>query len=407
MKKNNPYLLAAVLLAVAFTGCKNDEYDNKSPFDNVVYLNVSENSDTQVTTFKKTLSDLPKTFSVVLSYPAPQAVHVDVEVDPSLVETYNARHNTSWTMLDAKYYELSDSKLTIPAGKTISDVVTLKLKNLDGSGEAAYYLVKRSSAITSAASLRDNWINFPTLDKASEGSMLFNNLTAVTYEAIIRVDDFSKHSEISTIMGVENYLLLRIGDASFPRQQIQFDGSGDSAQTPGFGKFPKKDETKLLNPGEWYHIAATYSYATREVCIYVNGKLQSKGTDLGNPASTPFNLAGRAFYDLYLQDPVTYKDYKDWGNFRQFFLGKSYDDSRQLNGDITEVRVWSVARSEQEIWDNMYDVDPKTPGLIGYWKFDEGQGNVIRDWTGNGNDAVAEFDLDWPSGIEVPQINKE
>lgn len=215
----------------------------------------------------------------MLSYPAPQAVHVDVEVDPSLVETYNARHNTSWTMLDAKYYELSDSKLTIPAGKTISDVVTLKLKNLDGSGEAeelpidqtyllpvtiadvnggvaklhssatAYYLVKRSSAITSAASLRDNWINFPTLDKASEGSMLFNNLTAVTYEAIIRVDDFSKHSEISTIMGVENYLLLRIGDASFPRQQIQFDGSGDSAQTPGFGKFPKKMKRNYSIPG--------------------------------------------------------------------------------------------------------------------------------------------------------------
>ena len=40
-------LTAAALLAVAFTGCKNDEYDNKSPFDNVVYLNVSENSDTQ------------------------------------------------------------------------------------------------------------------------------------------------------------------------------------------------------------------------------------------------------------------------------------------------------------------------------------------------------------------------
>ena len=78
MKKNNLYLLAAALLAVAFTGCKNDEYDNKSPFDNVVYLNVSENSDTQVTTFKKTLPDLPKTFSVVLSYPASQAVSIGV-----------------------------------------------------------------------------------------------------------------------------------------------------------------------------------------------------------------------------------------------------------------------------------------------------------------------------------------
>ena len=275
------------------------------------------------------------------------------------------------------------------------------------SSATAYYVVKRSSAITSAASLRDNWINFPTLDKASEGSMLFNNLTAVTYEAIIRVDDFSKHSEISTVMGVENYLLLRIGDASFPRQQLQFDGSGDSAQTPGFGKFPKKDESKLLNAGEWYHIAATYDYATRKVCIYVNGKLQSEGSDLGNAAATPFNLAGRAFYDLYQQDPVTYEQYKGWGGFRQFFLGKSYDDSRQLNGDITEVRVWSVARTADEIWENMYDVDPHTTGLIGYWKFDEGQGNVIRDWTGNGNDGVAENDLEWPEGIEVPQINRE
>ena len=437
MKNTRLYLFSILSFAVAFISCKDDEYDNKSPFDNVVYLDVAENSDTQITTFKKTLTELKKEFSVVLSYPASQDVRVNVEVEPSLVDVYNARHNTSWRMLDSRYYTLSADKMTIPAGKTISDQLTLKLEDLDGStgGEelpidetylvpitishveggvstlrssaTAYYLVKRSSAITSAASLRDNWINFPTLDKASEGSMLFNNLTAVTYEAIIRVDDFSKHSEISTIMGVENYLLLRIGDASFPRQQLQFDGSGDSAQTPGFGKFPKKDEAKLLNAGEWYHIAATYSYATREVCLYVNGKLQSKGSDLGNAASTPFNLAGRAFYDLYLQDPETYKDYKDWGNFRQFFLGKSYDDSRQLNGDITEVRVWNVARNEQEIWDNMYDVDPQTPGLIGYWKFDEGAGNVIKDWTGNGNDAVAEKDLEWPEGIEVPQLNKE
>ena len=411
MKNTRLYLFSILSFAVAFISCKDDEYDNKSPFDNVVYLDVAENSDTQITTFKKTLTELKKEFSVVLSYPASQDVRVNVEVEPSLIDVYNARHNTSWRMLDSRYYTLSADKITIPAGKTISDQLNLELKDLDGStgGEelpidetylvpitishveggvstlrssaTAYYLVKRSSAITSAASLRDNWINFPTLDKASEGSMLFNNLTAVTYEAIIRVDDFSKHSEISTIMGVENYLLLRIGDASFPRQQLQFDGSGDSAQTPGFGKFPKKDEAKLLNAGEWYHIAATYSYATREVCLYVNGKLQSKGSDLGNAASTPFNLAGRAFYDLYLQDPETYKDYKDWGNFRQFFLGKSYDDSRQLNGDITEVRVWNVARNEQEIWDNMYDVDPQTPGLIGYWKFDEGAGNVIKDWT--------------------------
>ena len=250
MKNTRLYLFSILSFAVAFISCKDDEYDNKSPFDNVVYLDVAENSDTQITTFKKTLTELKKEFSVVLSYPASQDVRVNVEVEPSLIDVYNARHNTSWRMLDSRYYTLSADKITIPAGKTISDQLNLELKDLDGStgGEelpidetylvpitishveggvstlrssaTAYYLVKRSSAITSAASLRDNWINFPTLDKASEGSMLFNNLTAVTYEAIIRVDDFSKHSEISTIMGVENYLLLRIGDASFPRQQL-------------------------------------------------------------------------------------------------------------------------------------------------------------------------------------------
>ena len=429
-------IITLFVLLGALTACERYDADDHK-FGNVVYLDVAQTSPVQLATFSNNRATYDCTLQAALAYPADGDVQVSLEVDPSLVAAYNARYGTAWPMLDAKYYALSTETATIAAGRTVSEVVTLQLKELMGEGEeqtgalpldetylvpvrisgatmdvlrgsdVAYYVVKRSSAITSAASLRDNWINFPTLDKAGPQSDLFNNLTAVTYEAIIRVDDFSKHSEISTIMGVENYLLLRIGDAAFPRQQLQFDGTGDAAATPGFGKFPKKDESKLLNAGEWYHVAATYSYATREVCIYVNGKLQSRGTDLGNPASTPFNLAGRAFYDLYLQDPVKYEQYKGWGNFRQFFLGKSYDDTRQLNGDITEVRVWNVARTEQEIWENMYDVDPQTPGLIGYWKFDEGEGNVIHDWTGNGNDGVAEFDLEWPSGIEVPQLNKE
>lgn len=40
---------------------------------------------------------------------------------------------------------------------------------LHGS-DVAYYVVKRSSAITVAAQLTDNWIEFPTLDKYSESS---------------------------------------------------------------------------------------------------------------------------------------------------------------------------------------------------------------------------------------------
>lgn len=241
--------------------------------------------------------------------------------------------------------------------------------------------MRRQSALTTAARLVDNWFEFPTLDKKGPQSDVFNGLTAVTYEAIIRIIDFKKHPDISSVMGVEQYLLLRIGDADLNRQQLQFDGSGDGA---GFGKFPDKDNTKILLDNEWYHVACTFDQKTRQVRIYVNGKLQSAADEVGSTTPSPINLAMRALYDA---DPETNKKLKE---AYQFFIGRSYDDNRQLNGDIAEVRVWNVARTEEEIWTNMYEVDPATPGLIGYWKF---------NWSGYvDEDAAVEYIDPWQNG---------
>ena len=96
-------------------------------------------------------------------------------------------------------------RVTIPAGKTASDAVTLHLQELLGEGEdqtgaltldatyllpvtitnasvptldsssTVWYVIKRSSNITTAAQLTDNWINFPTLDKDTEQAMALNN----------------------------------------------------------------------------------------------------------------------------------------------------------------------------------------------------------------------------------------
>ena len=81
--------------------------------------------------------------------------------------------------------------------------------------------------------------------------------------------------------------------------------------------------------------------------------------------------------------------------------------SRMLDGEICEVRVWSVVRTREEIYRNMYDVDPQTPGLCAYWKFNEGQGDTVKDWTGHGNDAVSHSPATWPTGIEGPVKNKD
>ena len=443
-------LLACIGMVAVQTACTNYDADDHK-FGNVVYLDVAETSEVQAATIKNTLDVFDRTFAATLAYPSDQDVTLSVTVDPSLVERYNARYGTAWPMLDAKYYALSAETATIAAGKTTSETLTLRLQNLLGEGaeqtgalpldetylvpvtiaqssvptlptsSTVYYVVKRSSNITVAAQLGEgNWINFPTLDTYGTNSQAWNGLTAVTYEALIYIDQFATSTvtsdgntnavNISSVMGVEQYLLLRIGDTNFERQQLQFDGSGAGSQ---FGKFPESDATKTLSAGQWYHVACTYDQAARRVCVYVNGELQSEGTEMGLTSmseDTRINLAMRALYDYYLVNPTpdNEKKYGGFDDAYQFFIGRSYDDYRPLNGKIAEVRVWSVARTQQQIWENMYEIaDPASdPTLLGYWKFNEGAGNTVRDYSMYGNDGVAETDIVWPDGIEIPKINE-
>ncbi len=439
-------IITLFVLLGALTACERYDADDHK-FGNVVYLNVSQTSPVQLATFSNNRPTYDCTLQAALTYPAAQDVRVSLAVDPSLVAAYNARYGTAWPMLDEKYYTLSAPETTIAAGRTVSDVVTLQLRGLMGEGEeqtgalpldetflvpvrisgasldvmrgsdVAYFVVKRSSAITVAAQLNSgNWINFPTLDKYGTNSSSWNGLTAMTYEALIYIDQFATTDaeglpvNISSVLGVEQYLLLRIGDTNFERQQLQFDGSGSGSQ---FGKFPGKDATKNLEAGRWYHVACTYDQAARTVRIYVDGQLQSEESGVGIATQSEdnrINLAMRALYDYYLNNP-TEDNEKKYGGFvdaYQFFIGKSYDEKRPLNGKIAEARVWSVARTPEQIWENMYNVENPAddPTLLGYWKFNEGAGNTVRDYSMYGNDGVAESDITWPAGIEIPKINE-
>ena len=440
------YLITFFVLLGALTACERYDADDHK-FGNVVYLNVSQTSPVQLATFSNNRATYDCTLQAALTYPAAQDVQVSLAVDPSLVAAYNARYGTAWPMLDEKYYTLSAPETTIAAGRTVSDVVTLQLRGLMGEGEeqtgalpldetflvpvrisgasmdvlrgsdVAYYVVKRSSAITVAAQLGEgNWINFPTLDKYGTNSSAWNGLTAMTYEALIYIDEFATTDaeglpvNISSVLGVEQYLLLRIGDTNFERQQLQFDGSGSGSQ---FGKFPGRDATKNLEAGRWYHVACTYDQATQTVCIYVDGRIQSEESGVGIATQSEdnrINLAMRALYDYYLNNP-TEDNEKKYGGFvdaYQFFIGRSYNEYRPLNGKIAEARVWSVARTPEQIWENMYNIENPAddPTLLGYWKFNEGAGNTVRDYSMYGNDGVAETDIVWPAGIEIPKINE-
>ena len=56
------------------------------------------------------------------------------------------------------------------------------------------------------------------------------------------------------------------------------------------------------------------------------------------------------------------------------------------NGAIDDVRIWNVARTQQEIQQFMnHELDGSEEGLVGYWKFNEGRGDTAYDMTVNKN----------------------
>lgn len=426
--RNFNFIIRIAVLALLVSCNRFEPVDHV--FDNCAYLDVSATSQTQAATFGNRVNSLEKHLCVALSYPSDKDVKATISVDASLTDAFNHRYGTDYQLLPDAYLDFSPVSVTIEAGKVNSEKVSIGFKNLMGQGEdqtgametdktyllpvrlssedistmdgssVAYYLVKRSSAITVAAQLTDNWIEFPLMDTPGEVADAYNGLTALTYEALVNVDRFDLNNKdgvcnISTVMGVEQYLLLRIGDANFERQCLQFDGSGNGSQ---FGKLPSKsDPAKKLYSGSWYHVACTYDQNERVARIYVNGKLIDEVKEAGVAGPTADNKITLAMRALGM--PEAY----------QFFIGKSYNDFRPLQGKIAEARVWRVARTGDEIWKNMYRIEnPKDQkDLIGYWKFNDGEGNVVKDYSWVGNHGKAVGDIIWPDGIEIHEINKE
>ena len=128
------YIIILFVLLAALTGCERFDADDRK-FDNVVYLSVSQTSPVQLATFSNNCPTYDCTLQAALTYPSDTDVQVSLAVDPSLVETYNARYGTTWPMLDGKYYTLSAESVTIPAGRTTSEAITLQLRELMGEGD--------------------------------------------------------------------------------------------------------------------------------------------------------------------------------------------------------------------------------------------------------------------------------
>lgn len=376
----NIYLYSMLLSAILSVSCQNEEsYDNK------VFINNTAKVGELL--IKGNTTEATRTIQVALAKPSEEDVTVNYNVDASLVKTYNKTYYNNAVILPAEHYKLNETQVTINAGSIKSKEstiefsnlaklsrdtiyvlpITIKSSNMDilKSANTYYFVLKGAALINVVANIEKNYL---TVNWKIPN--VVNNLSQLTMETLIRVRDYDRL--ISTVMGIEGYFLVRLGDAGFPSNQIQIATNG--------GNFPSADSNKGLPTNEWVHIALTYDSSTGKIIVYVNGKVQSEGTI--NIGKVNLGISG-----------------KDG-----FCIGRSYEDSRYLCGDIAECRIWNIVRTQEEIANNPYYIDPASSGLVAYWKFDDQSALTVKDHTANGNDAVAANTLSWTS-VSLP-VNK-
>jgi hypothetical protein len=379
-----PYICFVVVAAVqlCLSGC-NRVSEAESDFKNVVYIEEASVKNTENLAIKVKDDVLEQTVQSSLALPIDKDVHVTYKADLSLVSRYNGINGTDCEPLPAEYFELPSTEAVIVAGNVRSTDVVIRFKNLlnlptkisyilpvslesandvsilNGS-KTIYYILKKGAPIVVAANIAETYLQLVAPGTTKQ----LNGLSKVTMEGLVNLHDWGTDAGISTFMGVEAYFLVRIGDSGWPKEQIQFAPSAAYG-----GAWPPADNNKLLKKDMWTHIAFTMDLETRETIIYVDGKVQSRGNRGGT--ATSVNLSPTSG-DL-------------------FYIGKSYNNVRPLKGEICEARIWSVIRTQEEIEASKYGegITAGMPGLSAWWKFDEGRGNNVQDYSGNENHLTA------------------
>lgn len=133
-----------------------------------------------------------------------------------------------------------------------------------------------------------------------------------------------------------------------------------------YGKSPAGYHYSSLNSiemGEWTHVAVVWDASGAR--FYINGVLDGSVPTSGTGESTNWVSIGQE------------------------------NSTRRYNGMIDDVRVWNVARTEQEIRESMTKpLRGDESGLVGYWKFDERSGGTAFDSSPSGNNGSIQG-ADW------------
>ena len=357
---NKRLLQYLLLCAVSIPGLVGCEIQGKAPIiENTVYMEETGMKSNIRKVFLLGTEPLNMEVTPRLSSPMGQDVKLSIGIDDETIKAFNEKNGTTYVALPKEAYTLSTDEVVIPAGKTSSPTkvfITVPPLSEELMSTTKPYALPLSIKSVSGGEVKPmtgsdrilyaiDFIRYPNVVglgsfgwnyRKAKGTfpkpLTFSNFTI---EFRLKMSNFNRNNQ-ALFGGADPEIYIRYGDAPIPFNQLQVKFAG--AEINSFKAAPDK----------WHHIAFTYDGA--DLKIYLNGELQNT---LSNPGKS-FTMNG---IDIA-------------GSGSQYFPAEA---------QFSEYRIWNVCRTVSEIKENFYAVDPKSPGLISYWKMDEGEGIVLHN----------------------------
>ncbi len=417
-------------LAVGAAGCQGDQ-ESKIHFDNKVF--ISGRSFVDDVYIKRDNLEITREaecdITVAVAQPLQRDITVTLAEAPELLDRYRMFYDDAAAQLlpaDGGFYT-PQASVTIKAGAVESEPLSFDFKNLDRlpiesreryvlpmrivsaegldvleSARTVYFIFSKASLINVVADMQNN-LAYPEWTEQTEQ---VKDMETFTLEALIYANSFKRN--ISTIMGIEDVFMIRLGDDGRPTNQLQVAFAkkvSKETTSPARNKIPAESDSRFdLKPFVWHHIAVTFDHGT--VGVYIDGKLkESSKATVAATDGTPVTIDRVDF-------AIPHSDETD-GKPRCFWIGHSYRLAtdgelfyeRRFDGRMSEVRIWNRALTAQEIAadNHFYKVDPASEGLVAYWKFDDRvQGKTVRDYGVNGFHLKTQTDVNWVN-VALPE----
>jgi len=367
MKMNISKLLLGCTAACAMllVSCDDAKYDVLENQAYIAQTNTNGNTAKKITVGTDAVST---ELNVSMSSPATKDHTFSISVDEAALAQYNKLNSTTYEVLPADQYTLSDNKATVSEGNASSSPVNLTVKpfsaELKASGKKYAIPLKITSndgtdVLASGGSIiyvLDQVIYqaVPTLNSSNYAKMQLRqsyDLKEWTVEMNINMSVLmtavgqGNNQAIFAASGNDGHdgeIYIRFGDAPIEGNRLQIKTQGS-----------QMNSNMLFNQNTWYHLA--FVCTGTKLYLYVNGVLDNS-MDLGGKIVGVDNMSIASSGSYFLADAM-----------------------------YSELRFWTKARSQAEISNNMYVLDPHSDGLEAYWKMDEGKGDEFTDATGHGN----------------------